>query len=319
MQTKLKDFGVIDIYSNSKIYEIMIANELKHTPIAGHSGTRDGKNENGEFEYKHYKEQSSNHSWTFNDYSDNVIEKLKGAESVIFAHIDDTNKTNHKFDWYIEVSGTLCSEYLKKRTESLLKANPKGKPNARKMINFSPKQIIDDLEIQKTYVVPIGDKGTYTKILKELADIVQGIEKNTNISQILTSNKLWELIVSIPLKHQVLSEQSGHDAKDIDGNYYEYKVSVSYAWNFQDISDNVLKKYESDKEIILAVVDKKNITIKEIFIADSKKVIKLLREKLDIKKQKYIKSGKELRRLSISFAKGDLKKVNARKFQTNNV
>lgn len=43
----LNVFGVDDIFSNSKIYEIIIANELDHDLIAGHSGSKDAKNENG--------------------------------------------------------------------------------------------------------------------------------------------------------------------------------------------------------------------------------------------------------------------------------
>ncbi len=319
LQIKLKEeFGIIDIYSNSKIYEIIIANELGHTPIAGHSGTRNGKTENGEFEYKHYKERSSNHSWAFNDYSDTVIEGLKGAESVIFAHIDNDDESGQKFDWYIEVQGTICSDYLRQRTEKLLKEKPKGRVNARRMINFSPQQLMKDLKIPKTWITPIFDKGKYTTCIDELNEIVLSIEKNTGIKQILTSNKLWELVVSIPLKHQVLSEQSGHDAIDAVGNYYEYKVSTSHSWNFQDISETVLKKYESDKEIILGVIDKKIIKIHEIYIANSKDVVNLLRCKLVDKEIKYKKNGKELRRLSISLSKGDLKKVNARIFTERN-
>ena len=44
-----------------------------------------------------------------------------------------------------------------------------------------------------------------------------------------------------------LREQKKHDAEDDAGNLYEYKISKSYSWNFQDISDAVLKKYEDDE------------------------------------------------------------------------
>ena len=150
IQTELfKSFGVDDIYSNSKFYELMIANELDHTPLPGHSGTRNGKTEHGEFEYKHFKESSSNHSWTFNDYSDQTIENLKTVEAVVFAHIDDTNKNMPRFDWCYIIDGKTCSDYLKHRTTTLLTKQPKGKPNARRMINFSPSQISIDLRISK--------------------------------------------------------------------------------------------------------------------------------------------------------------------------
>ena len=38
-------FGVEDIYSNSKTFEILIADTLGHDLIPGHSGSRDAKNE----------------------------------------------------------------------------------------------------------------------------------------------------------------------------------------------------------------------------------------------------------------------------------
>ncbi|MDI1495602.1 MAG: hypothetical protein K8823_910 [Cenarchaeum symbiont of Oopsacas minuta] len=313
-ETMRTEFGLEDIYSNSKIYEIMIANELGHRPIAGHSGTRNGKTVDGEFEYKHYKESSSNHSWTFNDYSDNVIEKLKDAKSVIFAHIDDSNVNCPMFDWYIEVNGSQCSSYLKYRTEALLERKPKGKVNNRRMINFSPKQLEDDLKISKTYVKHIGTKGKFTRYLSAINEISGKIESITKIGQIQTSNKLWELLTAIPLEHQVLTEQAGHDAKDNYGNLYEYKVAKNTSWNFQDISEKVLIKYRGDKSIILSTVNKERLEVTKIFIADSNKVVVLLKMKLNEKKIKYEKNGKELRRLAVSISKGDLAKVNAVEF-----
>ncbi len=105
----LEIFGVNDIFSNSKIYEIIIANELDHNLITGHSGSKDAKNaQGGEYEYKHFKETSSNHSWTFNDYTENTITNLGLAEGVVFAHIDDTIFPA-VLDWYIYVGGKVCS------------------------------------------------------------------------------------------------------------------------------------------------------------------------------------------------------------------
>src|SRR3989344_8090830 len=101
----LKTYGVDDIYSNSKIFEIFIANELNHILIPGHSGSKDAKDKEGnKFEYKHFKETSSNHSWTFNDYSDSTIKNLKKVRGVIFAHINDTSFPP-RLDWYIQVNG----------------------------------------------------------------------------------------------------------------------------------------------------------------------------------------------------------------------
>ena len=84
-------YGVDDILSNSKLFEIIVANAINHKPIPGHSGSRDAKDTyDNEFEYKHFKETSSNHSWTFNDYSDSTIEKMKDY-TLIFAHINDAD------------------------------------------------------------------------------------------------------------------------------------------------------------------------------------------------------------------------------------
>ena len=92
----LEKYNVDDILSNSKIFEILIANELSHILIPGHSGSRDAKdNKDNVYEYKHFKETSSNHSWTFNDFSDTTINKLIDTKSVIFAHIDDTQSISN--------------------------------------------------------------------------------------------------------------------------------------------------------------------------------------------------------------------------------
>lgn len=306
----LRNFGVNDIYSNSKIFEIVIANELNHLLIPGHSGSRDAKDEQGnQFEYKHFKETSGNHSWTFNDYSDTTIQDLKLTKSIIFAHIDDTSYPP-KLDWYIEVDGNVCSDYLKFRTEELLERKPKGHVNKRKMINFSANQLEKDLKLSKTKVSSINTNGKYYNWLTRIYDLANQIEKITGVTQILTSNKFWELLVSLKLNHQVLSEQAGHDAVDDSGCFYEYKVSKSFSWNFQDISDNVLNKYEREKLIVLAVVDKGAMEVSKIFVAPPNLVVKKLREKLLNKEERYQNKG-GLRRLQVSLAYGDLKDINA--------
>lgn len=307
----LEKYGVNDIYSNSKIFEILIANELDHILIPGHSGSKDAKDENGnEFEYKHFKETSGNHSWTFNDYSDTTIEGLKKIKSAIFAHIDDTSFPP-KLDWYIEADGKACSNYLKYRTQELLQRKPKGHVNKRKMINFSAVQLETDLKLSKTTIGEINKTGLYYTWLIKIYDIANQIEKITGVTQILTSNKFWELLVSLKLEHQVLSEQAGHDAVDDEGNFYEYKVSKTFSWNFQDISENVLNKYEKEKAIILAVVDKENMNVIKIFEANPHEVVKKLKEKLGDKAERYAPKG-GLRRLQVSLSQGDLEEINAK-------
>jgi len=306
----LKKYGVNDIYSNSKIFEILIANELNHILIPGHSGSKDAKDESGnEFEYKHFKETSGNHSWTFNDYSETTIEGLRNIKSAVFAHIDDTSFPP-KLDWYIEVDGKACSDYLKYRTEELLQRKPKGHVNKRKMINFSAVQLETDLKLSKTKVRDINKNGLYYNWLIKIYEIANQIEKITGVTQILTSNKFWELLVSLKLNHQVLSEQAGHDAIDDAGNFYEYKVSKTFSWNFQDISENVLNKYEKEKAVILAVVDKEKMEVVKIFEVNPHKAVEKLREKLKDKAERYSQRG-GLRRLQVSLSHGDLEDINA--------
>src|SRR3989338_6318114 len=311
----LKKYRVNDIYSNSKIFEILIANELNHILIPGHSGSKDAKDEKGnEFEYKHFKETSGNHSWTFNDYSDTTIEDLKRVKLVIFAHIDDTSFPT-KLDWYIGVDGKACSDYLKHRTEELLERKPKGHVNKRKMINFSAGQLEKDLKLSKTIVQEINKDGLYHRWSIKINNIANQIEKITGVTQILTSNKFWELLVSLQLGHQVLSEQAGHDAVDGEGNFYEYKVSKTFSWNFQDISENVLNKYTKEKAVILAVVDKEKMEVVKIFVVNPREVVRKLKEKLAEKAERYsLKGG--LRRLQVSLSHGDLKEIGAKEISS---
>lgn len=302
-----EDYGVNDVLSNSKIYEVATANQLGHILIPGHSGSRDAKDEyDNEFEYKHFKESSSNHSWTFNDFSDTNIAKLRGTKSIIFAHINDVDYPYPgKFDWYYEVPGDMMSEYLLHYTQSI--------KNSRKMINVSPKQIETRLNLNKI-LVP-SNSGIYDKYLDDIYLATRKLEELTGVKNLLTSNKFWELIVSLELDHTVNPEQGGregaHDAYDAEGNAYEYKVSKTFSWNFQDISENVLNKYYNDKAIILAIVDKQEIEVREIYSADPKYVVPLLRKKLQDKIDRYLAKGTSIRRLQVSLSKSDLDLIKA--------
>lgn len=298
------EFGVNDIISNSKIFEIIIANDLGHLLIPGHSGSRDAKDENGaEYEYKHYKESSSNHTWTFNDFTDSTIAKLRGVKSVIFAHLDDSGGFP-RFDWYYEVPGNIISDYLNFETRKI--------KNDRKMINVSSRQIEQNLKIGKTVVNHMAKDGKYYKWINEIYQIAGEIEGITGTKGVLTSNKFWEVLVALILGHRVLSEQSGHDAVDKGGKFYEYKVAKNFSWNFQDISKNVLEKYKGDSKIVLAVVDKDLFKIKIIYESDPCKTIKLLKKKLREKRQRFKEKKKKIRRLQASLSRGDTKKLKAK-------
>lgn len=298
-------FSVTDIITNSKIFEILIADSLNHTLIPGHSGSRDAKDaKNGEYEYKHYKESSSNHTWTFNDFSNTTIEKLNEARSVIFAHIQDENVPFPVFDWYYEVSGPLISKYLSEATDKIT--------NNRKMINVSVRQIATNLGISQKKTNGLC-KGKYSGYIKKIVDVVEKIEKKVGTRGILTSNKFWEVLVALKLNHKVQSEQAKHDAVDSEGGLYEYKVAKAHSWSFQDISDIVLKKYLSDKSVILATVDKDTFSVKEIYEANPKKIVALLKKKLLAKEGRYKENSKEIRRKQISLTLKDIKNVKGKK------
>lgn len=303
-----KEFDVNDIFSNSKIYEILIANSLGHKMIPGHSGSKDAKDKSGnEYEYKHYKKTSSNHTWTFNDFSDTTIANLNKCNQVIFAHVDNT-QSPPVFDWCYKVPGHVMSKFLKKATKEIT--------NTRKMINISKRNIEDVMGIEKTFITK-SNNGIYDKWINNIYNICDKMEKCSNVTQLLTSNKIWEVLVAVELDHNVNAEQGGragaHDAFDKEGNVYEYKVSKSNSWNFQDISDNVLNKYLDDNRIILAVVNKKNIAVESIYSAKPDIVVRLLKEKLKEKQIRFKSKGKTIRRLQVSLSKSDLERIKAKK------
>lgn len=231
----LTKFNRPDIISNSKIFEVIIANYLNHQLLPGYAGSRDAKDEEDrEYEYKHYKETSSNHTWTFNDFSDATIEKLKKIEAVIFAHIND-NKKQPVFDWYYYVPGKTISAYLRIATRKI--------KNKRKMINVSRKQIETKMGIQRLEVDTKMSTNQYKYWIDKTFKIAQKIEEIVKTKNILTSNKFWELLIALQMKHKVLSEQKAFDAVDAQGNFYEYKAAQKESWAFEDITKKVLEIY----------------------------------------------------------------------------
>lgn len=306
----LNEYGVNDIWSNSKIYEVLQANTLGHRMIPGHSGSLDAVDSDGrQYEYKHFKELSSNHSWTFNDYSLSTISKLLNeVEAVVFAHIDDTIFPP-RMDWSYTVTGEDTAKYLKEHT--------KGIRNTRKMINISANQLETRVGCVRIIHERRSRDGAYTSELARIFDVISKLEKIVGTSNILTSNKFWEVLVSLPLGHTVNSEQGGragaHDAYDLKLRDYEYKVSSTKSWNFQDISPQVLNKYLNCEEIVLAVVDKTGIELKSVWFAKPNLVVGKLKQKLKEKEIRFLSEGKEIRRLQVSISSGDLGDIGARK------
>lgn len=298
-----RNFGVKDIITNSKIFEVLIADSLNHYLIPGFAGHRDAKDDTGgEYEYKHYKETSSNHTWTFNDFSDAIFTKLEKIEAVIFAHIQDKNVRFPWFDWYYRVPGRVIAVHLRSVTPRIA--------NNRKMVNISPVQIEKNTGINKTRVTSMVD-GRYSHWIKKIINTAIKIEKETNTKGILTSNKFWELLVALKLNHTLLSDQSRDDAKDVNGNFYEYKVAKGSTWSFEDISPVVLKRYRKEKSIILATVDKNKLLVKKIYSVNPRHLVSLLRRKLIQKRRRYQEKGKEVRRLQISLSLKDIETIGA--------
>ncbi len=303
---ELSDFfcknDIEDIYTNSKIYEVLIAYQLGHKIINGHAHTLDAIDQVGNTcEYKHYKKSSSNHTWTFNDYTDETIQNLHKVNSVYFVVIDD-RATIPKLKKIYVVSGKEVAKYLARKKTSI--------KNHRKMMNISEHKIVDNMSYKLLdkgdikLLNPTGKSRYYTK-LKEVFTTAREIEEEIKVNGILTSNKLWELLVACNLGHRINSEQKKHDAYDADDRTYEYKVSKKPTWTFQDISNNVLESYLNDEKIILAVVNKKTFVIKSIVACQPKAIVRILRKKLKEKKRE----SKKIRRLTASIGMKDINQM----------
>lgn len=274
--------GIEDIYTNSKIYEVLMAYSFNHEIVNGHAYTSDAMDQLGNmYEYKHFKLSSSNHSWTFNDFSDKTIEQLNKVHNVYFSVINDSYIYPRIIKTY-SVSGRNVAKYLELATLSIT--------NTRKMINISEVQIKNNMDYE---LIPIKNRKP-SNALFDVFYTAHELEQITKIRGILTSNKLWELLVGIQLNHSVNSNQKKYDASDEFRNTYEYKVSSNARWTFQDISENVLDSYLYDNCIILAVVNKKDFLVEKIYACKPFAVVSILKSKLSEK----INNNKEIKRLS---------------------
>lgn len=283
--------GVEDIYTNSKIYEVLIAEQFGHQIINGHAYTPDAKDSAGEFyEYKHYKLTSSNHTWTFNDFTDKTIEKLYYVKEVYFTVINDAYTIPH-IEQIIVVPGEEVARYMEEKTRHI--------HNLRRMINISPRQIMSNM----SYDIIDLEKTSCSNKLKEIFLTASRIEEITGVDDILTSNKLWELLVAYELNHNVNPEQKKHDAYDEFGRTYEYKVSSIPGWIFQDITQNVLEGYLNDEAIVLAVVDKKKFSVERICFCKPDAIVSILEHKL----QKRINGRIPIKRLYARIGMSDVR------------
>ena len=282
--------GISDIYTNSKIYEVLMAEQWGHVLINGHAHTPDAMDYDQKYyEYKHYKTSSSNHTWTFNDISGATIKNLNLIEKVLFAVIDDSNIVP-RIDRIYSVSGAEVAEYLKRNIVYI--------ENDRDMMNISPRQIIENMK----YNIIYPDRKNISMELEEVFCCVNEIEEIINVRGLLTSNKLWELLVACKMRHYINPEQRRHDAFDELGYTYEYKVSSNKNWTFQDISENVLNGYLEDNKVILAIVDKRRFVVTGICACEPEAVVSILRCKLE----KRMRDGKNLKRLSAGIGIGDI-------------
>ena len=285
--------GIEDVYTNSKIYEVLISEQFDHKIINGHAKTLDAVDMDGNlYEYKHFKMSSSNHTWTFNDFTDATIEKLYDVKAVYFAIINDNSIIHEVKEVYI-VQGAEVAKYLENRTKNIL--------NHRKMINISRNQIVNNMR----YNVIKPNQVKVSNVLRDAFIVANEIELITGIRGILTSNKLWELLVSGELGHRINPEQRKHDAYDQQGRTYEYKVTKKYAWKFQDISENVLESYMQDEKIVPAVVDKKEFVVENVYICDPKAIVTILKNKLSL----LFVQREDVRRLEATINIGDVRNM----------
>lgn len=286
--------GIEDVYTNSKIYEVLMSEQFGHKIINGHAKTLDAVDMDGNlYEYKHFKMSSSNHTWTFNDFTDATIEKLYDVKEVYFAIINDAPIIIHEVKEVYIVQGAEVAKYLENSTTNIL--------NHRKMINISRHQIVNNMRHNVIRPNPVK----VSNVLRDVFTVANEIELITGIRGILTSNKLWELLVSGELGHRINPEQRKHDACDQQGRTYEYKVTKKYSWKFQDISENVLESYMQDEKIVLAVVDKKEFVVENVYICAPKAIVTILKNKLSL----LFEQREEVRRLEATINIGDVRNM----------
>lgn len=302
-----EEFGKLtneyNIYSNSKIYEIIIANLFGHNIVAGTHGA-DAQYSGKYYEYKHYKESSSNHTWTFNDYTDETIMKLE-SNTVLFVHINDVAFSNpfNYIDWYYEVSGDVIAKYISKWSNN--------SDNKRKMINISASQLETECSATRIYVNSDSSKGCYSNFIYKIFLCITNLEKMTKTTNLLTSNKLWELFLSNILGHKINSKQGGiggkHDAEDNKGQKFEYKISQVSSWIFEDVSDNVIENMRLLDGIYVAKIDKRYFAVNEVLLLDTKNTMDFIKEKRDKMIADKQKNNKAIRRLSVSVSLNEAK------------
>ena len=282
--------GIEDIYTNSKIYEVLISEQFNHRIINGHAHTPDAEDEFGAlYEYKHFKLSSSNHSWTFNDFSDMTIEDLFGVNKVLFTVVNNESVIPLIERIYL-VSGEEVADYLRNHTQHIT--------NTRRMVNISPSQIINNM----SYEIYEPTQTICSGPLQEIFTTANLIEQMISVDGILTSNKLWELLVAYELGHNINPDQKKHDAYDQFGGTYEYKVSSRRSWTFQDITTNVLNSYLQDEKIVLAVVDKKGFRVVAVCYCNPDAIVSILENKLQGKKEHV----ERINRLSVTIGVGDI-------------
>lgn len=298
-----EEFGKLtneyDIYSSSKFYEIIIANMLGHHISPGAHGADAYDDFKKHYEYKHYKESSTNHTWTFNDYTDKTLSKLK-SQTVLFIHINDVGITDpfKYIDWYYKVDGNVISNYISKRS---LKSD-----NKRNMINISVLQLENDCGAKKTNVSSYCAKGQYSDYIIKIFRCIMSLEKMTETENLLTSNKLWELFLANKLGHKINSKQGGsggkHDAQDSEHQKYEYKISQSTSWTFEDMSDAVIENMLLLDGIYLSQIDKQKFKIKKILLLDTNKTMDYIKRKRDSMIADKLQQGKSINRLNVSIS-----------------
>ena len=115
---------------------------------------------------------------------------------------------------------------------------------------------------------------------------LQGVYQFYMPQQVITANSLNPTSVKCSrFDLQLIINHTNSPGFDINNNQYEYKISKASNWNFQDISENVLNKYNNIKYFILAIKNISDISISKIYLVKVKELLQKIRVKLQEKKK----------------------------------
>lgn len=122
----------------------------------------------------------------------------------------------------------------------------------------------------------------------KLLDFINSAQKlgmDIGIKNILQPGIVRELLIANILNHEVIPQKADADAKDKEGNLYEYLSSLNKSNNFQidRITENNLHRIERNKSIICAFFDSP-LEITEMFEVDARLVLQEVKRQISASK-----------------------------------